>query len=432
MNFEEACEEARKVAFSFSDPLIVHHYDADGTSSGAIVVSAFSKENRKYRRRCVKKVDDKLIDEIKNEKEVIFVDLGGGSKRVNELNDVVIIDHHQTEGIEKLQVNPLLYGIDGGEELSASGTAYSVFKEKVELAVVGAVGDMQYPLKGKNREIMLEGAEQGHIKIENDLMFYGRYSRGLIQFLEYSDDPYIPGISYREDRAVKLLNSLGIELKEGEKYRRYASLSNEEKTKLISAIADILIERGKIKSVDDLVGESYVFPNNPMNESYEANEFSTLLNACGRHGKDEVAIGVSLGKEEYFEEARSLLQLHRRMLKEGIEFASKNIQDFGKFFFLDGRGVIDESIIGIVCGMRAQQIWKKPIMGIASGGKGEVKISTRGKGVNLGLALKESALPIGGVGGGHRMAAGASIPESKLNEFLSVFGEEISKANVES
>ena len=38
--------------------------------------------------------------------------------------DVVTIDHHQTEGIEKLQANPLLFGIDGGTELSASGTAY--------------------------------------------------------------------------------------------------------------------------------------------------------------------------------------------------------------------------------------------------------------------------------------------------------------------
>jgi len=430
MNFEEACQEARKVAFSFREPLIIHHYDADGTSSGAIVVSAFSKENRKYRRRCVKKVDDRLIDELKNEKEIIFVDLGGGATRVNELKDVVIIDHHQTEGIEKLQVNPLLYGIDGGEELSASGTAYSVFREKVELAVVGAVGDMQYPLKGKNREIMLEGVEQGSIRIENDLMFYGRYSRPLAQFLEYSDDPYIPGISYREDRALRLLESLGIELKEGDGYRRYAGLTKDEKTKLISALADILVERGKIKSTDELVGESYVFPHNPMNETFEANEFSTLLNACGRHGKDDVAIGVALGKEEYFEEARSLLQLHRRMLKEGIEFAAKNIQDFGGFFFLDGRGVIDESVIGIVCGMRAQQIWKKPMMGIAAGGKGEIKVSTRGKGVNLGLALKESAGPVGGMGGGHRMAAGASIPDEKLNEFLLAFGDAL-KTNVE-
>ncbi|MFH1222094.1 MAG: DHH family phosphoesterase, partial [Candidatus Micrarchaeota archaeon] len=113
MDFEQACEEARKTAFSFSDPLIVHHYDADGTSSGAIVVGAFLDANKKYRRLCLKKLDDAGIERLLPEKEVIFVDLGGGNKRVNELKDVVIIDHHQTEGIDKLQVNPLLYGMDG-------------------------------------------------------------------------------------------------------------------------------------------------------------------------------------------------------------------------------------------------------------------------------------------------------------------------------
>jgi len=50
--FLERCEEARKFAFSMKDPLIVHHYDADGLSSGAIVSGSFQKENRKSRRKC--------------------------------------------------------------------------------------------------------------------------------------------------------------------------------------------------------------------------------------------------------------------------------------------------------------------------------------------------------------------------------------------
>jgi len=41
--FLDACAEARKIAFSFSNPLIVHHYDADGISAGAIVEAAFRK-----------------------------------------------------------------------------------------------------------------------------------------------------------------------------------------------------------------------------------------------------------------------------------------------------------------------------------------------------------------------------------------------------
>jgi len=73
---------------------------------------------------------------------------------VNELQDVLIIDHHQTKGVEKHQVNPLLYGIDGGDELSSSGAAALVFDTHFDLGVVGAVGDMQYPLRGMNRHML--------------------------------------------------------------------------------------------------------------------------------------------------------------------------------------------------------------------------------------------------------------------------------------
>jgi RecJ-like exonuclease len=143
--FLEKCDEARKYAFSFKDPLIVHHYDADGVSSGSLVAGAFIKENKKFRRECIRKLDDDAIERYLKEQEVIFVDLGGGNKRVNELKDVLIIDHHQSEGIEKFQANPLLHGLDGGSELSASGCAYCVFRVHADLAVVGALSQSVCP-----------------------------------------------------------------------------------------------------------------------------------------------------------------------------------------------------------------------------------------------------------------------------------------------
>jgi single-stranded-DNA-specific exonuclease len=422
--FLEACDEARKTAFSFKNPLIVHHYDADGIASGAVVVSAFLKEGRKFRRECIKKLDDEKIERYKKEKEIIFVDLGGGNERVNELQDVLIIDHHQTSGIKKHQINPLLYGIDGSDELSSSGTAYFVFRNDVELGIVGAVGDMQCPLIGANRKMLEEGVKSEKVIVEEDLRFYGRYSRPLVQFLSYSDDPYVPGISYREDRAFQLLDDLKIPIEKNGKTRAYADLDSMEKKKLISAIANLMIERGQISKVGELVGESYVFPSRPRNETYEANEFSTMLNACGRWGHAEVGISVCLGEKGSYEKARYLLQVHRKMLREGIEYATGNIQDLGDFFFLDGRKHISENIIGTVCGMAVQQSWKKPIIGIAKGENSTIKISSRAtrrlvdEGVNLGKMLKESVAGIGGVGGGHKIAAGASIPKDKINEFL--------------
>jgi len=424
--FLERCEEARRLAFSFKNPLIVHHYDADGVSAGAIVAGSFLKENKTFRRECIKKLDDDAIERYLREDELIFVDLGGGNRRVNELKNVVVIDHHQTEGIEKMQANPMLFGIDGGNELSAAGAAYCVFRQYPDLAIVGAMGDMMNPLIGMNRWVLAEGEKTGEVKVEDDLRFYGRYCRPLVQFLAYSDDPYIPGISYREEKALELLNDLRIPIERATNRERrvYADLEDNEKKLLISALARVLINSNRLRSAEELIGESYIFPKRAKDETFEANEFSTLLNACGRHDRPEVGIGVCLGDESAKKEAQELLQLHRKMLRDGIDFASKHVQDFGAFYFLDARGIIDEGLIGVVCGMILQQSWTKLIIGVALGERETIKVSGRasralvGKGLNLGELMKEGALAGNGVGGGHRIAAGASISKNKINEFL--------------
>lgn len=428
IEFLEKCEEARKIALSYKNPLIIHHYDCDGISSGAIAQNAFLKEKKKFRTMCIKKLDDEIIDKILKEKYVIFTDLGGGNNRVNELKDVLIIDHHQTKGVEKLQINPLLFGIDGGTELSAASTAYLVFRDLVDAAIVGATGDMQKPLIGMNRYVMEEGVKKGEIIVENDLCFYGRFSRPLLQFLIYSDDPYVSGVSYNEQGAEKLLLNLEIE----KTSKNYADLSGGQKTKLISSLADILINNNQLEKAEHLIGESCVFPKRPRGgETYEANEFSTLLNACGRHGKPEIGVKVCIGDEASYIEAHSLLLYHRKMIRDGIEFGLKNVQDFGSYMFIDGRGKIDEGIIGIICGMVLSPLSKKPVIGVSLGENDMIKISSRGtkklveNGLNLGLALKKITEEIGGIGGGHRIAAGASIPKDKINQFLVKMGEQV-------
>ena len=138
--------------------------------------------------------------------------------------------------------------------------------------------------------------------------------------------------------------------------------------------------------------------------------------------------------------AHSLLLHHRKMIRDGISFAKENVQDLGKFYFLDGRGKIDEGIIGIICGMWLHPMAKKPVLGVSDGepaadGKPTIKISSRAnrlllaEGVNLGIAIKETCEGIahGAIGGGHRIAAGASVPKEKINEFLTRMGESLDK-----
>ena len=176
-----------------------------------------------------------------------------------------------------------------------------------------------------------------------------------------------------------------------------------------------------------------MFPERPRNETYEANEFSTLLNACGRHSHDDVGVKVCLGDPDAQDDARKLLLQHRQHAQGGIEFASAHVQDLGPFYFLDARGIVEENIVGTVCGMCLQQAWTKPIIGISLGDADTLKISGRaGKalvaaGLNLGNLMKKAGEELGGIGGGHAMAAGASIPKGRMDDFLLFAGDFMAK-----
>jgi RecJ-like exonuclease len=59
----------------------------------------------------------------------------------------------------------------------------------------------------------------------------------------------------------------------------------------------------------------------------------------------------------------------------------------------------------------------------------KLKVSSRGtkhlvsKGLDLSAALKKAAEKFGGVGGGHAVAAGATVPEGRDLEFLKAVDE---------
>jgi RecJ-like exonuclease len=431
--FVARCSEVRERIASFSEPLVVNHYDCDGLAAAAITCLGLQGMGMKFRVRTVRKLDAPLVDELRAEKEVIFVDLAGASKDAEALN-AVVIDHHQTEGTALLQANPHLFGMDGGNEISASGVAYCVFGTGAELAIVGAVGDMEYPLTGANREILGQGIAQGKLACETGLRLYGRSSRPLAQMLLYADEPYLPGLTGNEDACYSFLASTGIGLKarDSDKWRTYYDLDDGERKLLVSALAEYLAERGMPDAGKALVGEAYLLPEKGKgSELYDAAEFSTMLNACGRNRRPELGIAICLGDAAALEEGRKLLAEHKRNLRNGVEFAVKNAQDFGKFMFIDGRGVIDDGIIGVVAGMLYSGAREKPVIAVANDEKGEIKVSSRAAknlvaaGLNLGAVLKAACSRAGGVGGGHAMAAGATVPGGNLDLFLRELGKEL-------
>jgi RecJ-like exonuclease len=434
--FLKRCQEVRKCIESFSKPLVVHHYDADGMAAGALVAKALGKRGIAYDMLTLRKLEEK--SEIKEAKELIFIDFGGVEEALGEAlkgKKAVIIDHHQGKEGEFLQANPHLFGFDGGSDISSSGTAYRVFGdvEFVDLALVGAVGDMQFPLKSLNREILREGIKNGIARCDIDLGIFGRVSRPLVWFLSYCTEPFLPGLTGNEKNCYRFLRDTGIEVKQDNRWRKYFELSMEERVKLISSLVAYLYSKGIGEVASELIGEVYILTKQPEgSELSDAKEYSTLLNACGRHDRPDIGIRVCLGEEGALEEARKLLYEHRRQLREGMFYAISKYENYGKFYFLDGRGHIEDGIIGIIAGMLygGALASDKPIVGIANDKGGKIKISARAtkklveRGMNLGEALGNACRGIG-AGGGHNIAAGATIENDKLNEFLINFAKQL-------
>ncbi|WP_114577101.1 DHH family phosphoesterase [Saliphagus sp. LR7] len=451
--------------------LLASHIDADGLTSAGIAATALERAKIPFETVFEKQLDGEAIARIaaREEETVLFTDFGSGQlETIGEHAGSftpVIADHHrpaETDFEADYHLNPLLVGIDGASELSGAGTTYVLARalesvadtdgdnrDLAGLAVVGAVGDMQATggeLEGANAEIVEEGVEAGAVETGTDLALYGKQTRPLPKLLEYATDVRIPGISNDAGGSLRFLEGLDVSLRTDEgSWRCWSELDDAEKQSVASALVRRAVSKGvPAEKIDGLVATSYVLAGEPVgSELRDASEFSTLLNATARYDRADVGLGVCLGdRGGALDRARTLLREHRRNLAEGIEWVTEEgvtREEYVQWFHAEDR--IRETIVGIVAGMAmgSEGVSRSlPIVAFAEkdGAEDEIKVSTRGtgrlvsRGLDLSTAIGEAARAVGGDGGGHDVAAGATIPAGRESAFLdrldAVVGEQLS------
>ena len=446
-------EELAEIIRHSDEIHIVTHIDADGITAGAIAIATLQRLGKEYSIECVKQLDGNVFNRIKDENHelVWFTDLGSNISTEHHEIPKVISDHHSCPENSDLpfHLNPHLFGYDGTYDISGAGVTYLVSKQLnsknidlSSLAVVGACGDLQdrklCRLSGLNTHIVEDGKKAGVVEKRMDIRYFGRETRPLHKLLQYSNDPFIPGLSGREDACISFLQELGIRLKDGDHWRRWIDLTRDEQRKILSEIAWMLFDHGfSHQTVRRIIGEVYVLTNEMEGtELHDAKEFATLLNSTARYGKHEVGLSICLGdRSEYLKKARSLLQGHRHNLVEGLQIAREEKIERRNFlqFFHAGEGIRD-TIVGIVTNMmlNSEDVDSSlPLIGFANTDNGDVKVSARttqdlvDKGVDLSSALRKAAQAFNGVGGGHKIAAGATIPRGKEEDFLEILEREI-------
>lgn len=424
---------------------VIAHIDADGMTAGSIADLLLERAGIERRVDFVKSLGPEELRRIKdvNAEVTLFVDLGSGLADQLQGMEAIVCDHHQTGLDFPFHLNPRLFGMDGGTVASGASMTYLLAraldpanKDLAALGVVGAVGDLQdlqaRRLTGFNRDILLaDGRAAGVLEPVLDTRLYGRETRPLHKLLQFSDDPHLPGLSGREEACLRFLEKLGVPAGDGEQWRRWVDLTVEERRRVLSALASHLLRAGKgSEAARRLVGEAYLLPREERRTPlHDAKEFATLLNSTARYGKAAVGLAVCRGERgAALQDAFSLLRDHRAHLVSGLQVVrERGITTLPTLQWFDAGDHVRDTVVGIVAGMLYGQEGVRrdlPIVGFAHAEDGKTKVSARAnrdlvrRGINLSHALGAAAQAVEGIGGGHDVAAGATIPRGREGEFL--------------
>ena len=458
-SFNTAAERAADAIRSAKSALVISHIDADGITAGSIASMTLNRLGIEHTTVYENKITEEVVNRVNSNKDDIvwICDLGSGYISEFQKDGLVITDHHVPD-YKKLRrqttlddfsatyhVNPHCFGMDGSIEISGAGSTYIVSKkidprniDLAYLALIGAVGDFQDSkesgLIGMNRTIINDAFASGDVIPEMDLRLFGRETRGLVQFLQYSNDPELPGLTNSASNCVKFYSELKIDLSRNGKIRSWNDLSPIEKERATDKLLKMLNDPENEKR---LYGEVYTLPNFEKGTGLrDAKEFATVLNSCGRYEDTETGMRICCGDLTAIVDAEKNRTEHRRNISTALTYIKENhLMRESRFIqHFDAGDEIKETVVGIVAGMLLNSNtcnkWL-PIIAFADADDG-IKVSARAdrtlvdRGLNLSTVMKKAAELVGGFGGGHSVAAGATIPPDKKEEFLEIVEELIS------
>ena len=333
-------------------------------------------------------------------------------------------------------VNPCLSaeGREGGE-VCAAGLSYLVARclsenergncDLAGLAVAGSLGDKQDLSSGLNKEILDEAVREGVVSVKRGLRLGGRKIRDLLLF---ATDPYLP-LAGKPEWVDAFLKKVGAGGVEGEK--KLSDLTAEEVERLTAALSSLSALS------QELVGAVYVFNFEVVRDG---TDFMRLVDACGRFGKAGVGIGLCLREESAVEEATSLhtkfqnklvSELNRINKEEGGGGGEGVVKELPNIFYFF---VQESGVTGVLAGIVAEYLrTKKPVVALNTTSKSaETKISARcssrlfkSGGLDLAEALEKASREVGGFGGGHPVAAGATVPAGSEEKFVAALDKKL-------
>lgn len=402
---------------------IISHFDVDGITSAAIMIQTLKKLDKRFTLKIIKSLDEEFIKNLSKEKTTLFLDLCSNNLKNIEkhgFKEVFIIDHHEiTQEIPKnVQIiNPQLHE---KQKISASGLTYLFSKEinsknkkLAKLAILGMIGDRLEKEIGKLNKEILENSE---IQKKRGLLIYPS-TRPLNRTLEYSSNPYIPGVSGEIKGVLELLREAGITPLNG-KYKSLLELNEEEMKKLITSI----LLRKPHSNNKEIIGDIFLIKF--YNQLEDARELCAKINACSRSGKSEEALQFCLELPNAKKKIQSIHSKYKQELISSLKLIPELEKIQGSnYLIINAKDKIKDTMIGTIISILSNSPnYKKETMIFALAHyKDKIKISARIVGEsekNLSEILNKIIIKMNGEVGGHKSAAGGIISINQEKEFI--------------
>jgi len=407
---------------------IISHYDTDGITSAAIFSRAMKRWNKPFSLQIVKSLEEPAIKSLPETHILIFLDLASNSLSYlkEKKTEVFILDHHEvTQEIPPnvTLINPHILN----QELVSSAAICYLFakslslenKDLATLAVIGMIGDSFEKNITKTYNEILNDSET---TIKKGLLLYPS-TRPLDRTLEYSSNPYIPGVTGSFRGVIDLLRDANI-IKQGNEFKSLHELTNEEMSRLITSI---MLRIHSNENSHEIIGNIYLVKF--FNRLEDARELSALINACSRMDQPFVSLGFCLGSKTEKEKAEKIYIEYKQHLVSALRYIEEMEKISGKkYTIINAKNNIKDTIIGTVASIISHSpVYEQGTMIIALAyNEDKIKVSARiagRQGKNVREVLSRVVAPLGGEVGGHSNAAGCLI--SKENENL--FIEELKK-----
>lgn len=429
---------------------VISHYDGDGICSAGIVSVSLFRSDKRFHTSTMSVMTTRDIEELDGSNTLLIVcDMGSSiakeiSKKAMETGfRCIILDHHLPDGRGDpysisdgrgiLEINPRFHGINGSTGCCGSTLAYlmslALSPKNIDLgvfALAGAIADRQNvpSFSELNKNIADHLQSKQKVRIVKGLPLQGR---NIEESLIMSNDPFITDLSGNPMKVTSILSTLGVDP------QSTMMDIEKERLKLFQSYlyVHMLGSGADPGAVHELFREAVY-----SGEWGDVQSLAFDIDSCGRISEMGTGLELIFGSEKARQRASEVRRAYRsRVQTEVRKIAQKGPR---RLEFIDVIDVEEDKMGGILAGISHNYILShsRPVIAISTDDE-SVRISARGnrglckKGLNLGRIMSEASSEQGGSGGGHDVAAGATVPAGAIEDFLrkcdSMVGDQIGK-----